>query len=119
MISQNVSALKSSSLNFLTKINVNQMLSSANIKNIQNLRQTDIELFGEREFFEVSPLLNLKTRNLKSRGRNVNIPILNLTDEKSASENNFRSTYFSKVKLGKDPLSSFQYSDNFASLQEK
>ena len=118
MISQNASALKSSSLTFLTKINVNQILSSANIKNIQNLRQTDIELFGERELFEVAPLLNLKARSLKTRGQNVNIPILNLTDEKSASENNFRSTYFSKVKLGKDPLSSFQYPDNFASLQE-
>lgn len=118
MISQNVSALRSSSLNFLAKINVNQILSSAKIKNIHNLSQTDAELFGEREFFEVTQLLDLKARKLKRSAQDISIPISILTDEKSASESNFRSTYFSKVKLGKDPLSSFQHPDNFVSLQE-
>ena len=118
-ISQNVSSLKFSSLRFLTKINVNQILSSAKIKNIQNLTQTDLEIFGEREVFEIRPSVSFKSRKIKRSTREVSVPITKRLSIENASDRNFRSAYFSRVKLGKDPLSSFQNSDNFVSLQER
>lgn len=118
-ISQNVNSLRFSSLKFLTKINVNQILAASKIKNIQNSTQTDLEIFGEREFFEIKPTVSLKSRIIKRLSKEVSVPIIKSVNEESASDRNFRSAYFSKVKLGKDPLSSFQHSDDFISLQER
>jgi len=120
MISQNASASRSSSLIFLTKVSVNQILSSSKIKSIQGLSQSDSELFGRREFFEVMPILGPKSRRIAGRvsPKKVSTPIQELTSKKFASLKNFSSAYFAKVSLGKDPLASFQYADNFTSFQE-
>jgi len=118
-IGQNLSSLRFSSLRFLTKINVNQILAAAKIKNIQNLTQTDLEIFGEREVFEIRPAVSLKSRKIKRSIKEVSVPVTKLNREESAADRNFRSAYFSKVKLGKDPLSSFQNPDGFTSLQER
>jgi len=118
-ISQNLNSLRFSSLKFLTKINVNQILAASKIKNIQNLTQTDSEIFGEREVFEIRPAVSLKSRIIKKSSKEVSVPVTKSANEESASDRNFRSAYFSKVKLGKDPLSSFQHSDDFTSLQER
>ena len=120
-ISQDVSASRFEKLKFLTKVSVNQNLSASKIKNIQGIVQNDIDLFGEREVFQVS-----RTRQFGSRRRNsgrnrqraVSVPLLNFSPVESISERNFKNAYFEKVKLGKDPLSSFEYQDVSTSLQE-
>jgi hypothetical protein len=117
-ISQDLNKIKNSSLKFLTKINVNQLLASARIKNIQNFKQTDDELFGTKEIFSVEPELNLKGRNIKRIEKRVSLPVEQLAHLSPASEFNFRNAYFSKINMGVDPLASFQYSDDFSSLQE-
>lgn len=117
-ISQTLNTLRVASLQFLTKINVNQFLSASKIKNIQNYKQTDDELFGTKEVFSVVPKLNLKGRNIRRNERNISLPTGPALSLIPISEINFRRAYFNKVHKGEDPLSSFQHSDNYMSLQE-
>jgi len=120
-ISQDVSASRFQKLKFLTKVNVNQNLSTSKIKNIQGVFQNDIDLFGEREVFQVSRRRRFGSRKKRSgrgRQREISIPILNTSPVESISAKNFKNAYFEKVKIGKDPLSSFEYQDVCTSLQE-
>lgn len=120
-ISQDVSASRFEKLKFLTKVSVNQNLSASKIKNIQGVVQNDIDLFGEREVFQVSRRRQFGSRRKRSgrrRQREVNIPVLNVPPVESISAKAFKNAYFEKVKIGKDPLSSFEYQDVSTSLQE-
>lgn len=120
-LNQNISMERFSSLKFLTKFNVNQILGPLKIKNIQNLKQTDLELFGEREVFRVTKRTRPKLRKVSNKTRSVTTDALSLPKDTEgiASLENFRNSYFRDVSLGRDPILSFISKDDYMTLEDR
>jgi hypothetical protein len=118
-LNQNITVKRMLNLNFLTKFNVNQILGPLRIKNIQNLQQTDEELFGTKEVFEISRT-NIPKIRKTSKSKNVTIDSLKRIDsEEISSIENFRNSYFKEIKLGKDPILSFQNKEDNMTLEDR
>ena len=120
-INQNLSIERFKSLKFLTKFNVNQILGPLRIKNIQGVSQTDEDLFGRRSVFEVRRSTMPKFRKLSNRSRGVSIDALTppSDDLEIPSVLNFRRSYFQEIKMGRDPMISFNQRDVEVTLEDK
>lgn len=119
-LNQNTAIEKFKSLKFLTKFDLNQYLKSTKIKNIQNIYQNDDELFGKKTLYKVRRLKSPKFRKLSRKTKRISlIDSLKTSNLELPSDKNFKSSYFKEISLGRDPLMSFQHSDNSATLEEK
>lgn len=116
---QDLTIERFSNLKFITKIDTNQILGSIKTKNIQNLKQTDEELFGYKEIFSIKRKSNYNS--IDDQEKNV------LIDTRKSSSNsdfqfsitNFKNNYFKEIKMGRDPLCSFAFKDDFSTIEEK
>lgn len=119
-LNQNLSMTRFSDLRFLTKFNVNQILNPLKIKNIQNFKQTDAELFGHREVYRVRKITRPKFRNVAGKTREITTDSLPArSKEEVASIENFRNSYFRSVSLGRDPIRSFQERDPEMTIEDR
>jgi len=120
-LNQNSMIEKFKNLKFLTKLNVNQILGSAVIKNIQGITQTDDELFGRRNVFEVRRTTTPKFRKLNKRLKSISTDSLPVIDDgfELPSVLNFRKNYFYEIKMGRDPLIFFSQKDPEMTLEDR
>lgn len=109
---------RTSGLRFLTKFDVNQILAGIKIKNIQGFKQTDEELFGSKNVFKLERAREKKARRTRKSAQNIslNVSIKNLSPSNLV---NFKSIYLRQVKLGKDPLADFSYTDDSMTLEDR
>ena len=120
-LNQNLTSERISGLQFLTKFNINQVLGPLRIKNIQNIKQTDEDLFGYREVFKIRRLRNPKFRKVKSSGRDISleIPPAAPFSQNGLSLSRFKTAYFNQIKIGKDPLSNFSTADIATTVENR
>lgn len=120
---QGIAAKKFAGLSFLTKINVNQFLAGVKIKNIQNLNQTDEDLFGLRRKYEIRRVKGNKLRSKIGNSGYLRNISLETSEEKSEKEvpsvRMFRRDFYRNIKLGIDPIKFFEYSDIPVTIEEK
>jgi len=121
-LNQNLTAQRFSTLSFLTKFNVNEFLASIKIKNIQDVRQSDEELFGFRKVFRVKRQISPQIRKIVGKTKSVSTDVsksnANLNDE-IPSLTNFRQSYFREIKQGRDPLASFSKKDDQMTTEDR
>ena len=120
-LNQNLTSERISGLQFLTKFNISQVLGPLRIKNIQNIKQTDEDLFGYREVFKIRRLRNPKFRKVKSSGRDISleIPPAAPFSQNGLSLSRFKTAYFNQIKMGKDPLSNFSTADIATTVENR
>lgn len=108
---------------FLTEFNVNQFLSSAKIKNIKNLNQTDEALFGTRKVLTLRRYrrASYRSQNNKKKPISLGMPVANesLESRPTTHVENFRNEFFREVKKGKDPAFNFSFSESSMSVEDR
>ena len=119
-LNQNILATKYNGLRRIAKINIDQYLSSARIKNIQGKKQTDEEIFGLKRKFKIK-----RTKRKSGRAKRGSTTMISLDVSKKKnnlqipSARNFRNVYYSHVRKGIDPVICFTYRDSHTSLRDR
>ena len=121
-LNQGLTVQRFSALTFLTQFNVNEFLASVKIKNIQDVRQSDEELFGFRKVFRVKRQTTPQFRKLSGRTKSISADLSKSSsgsDSETPSVTNFRQVYFREIKQGRDPLTSFSKKDDQMSVEDR
>lgn len=118
-LNQNLTAKRFTGLSFLTKFNVNEFLGSIRIKNIQDLKQNDEELFGRKTVFKIKKDSSFANKKNQSKDVSLDISFEKNILQEAPTVLNFRNEYFKEVKIGHDPLKSFENADSEMSVEDR
>ena len=119
-LNQSIAVNKFDNLELLTKVNIDQFLASAKIKNIQGVIQTDEMIFGTRRVFAIKNVKTGKKRSKKNGTRTMNMAVPLVPDfEQEASKENFKNAFFDKIRKGIDPITCFTQRDPGMTLEER